>query len=367
MITMYRAFITWPQTLFTADVIVKKEKYLGEDYAIAIRNGTSEVIAKSTDHASVIQSAINAVENNGSVFIASGKYELSRTIVINKRIKLAGSKGTILVQKSDIDVIKLDGSGSYGSYLAGFKITSAITPTSGKGIVINGSTGNIIEDIEIEKVYIGIYVYGSATGPLYSYFNTIRNVDVHNCVSHGIMIDGDNTYNQNNLFINVRSRNNGGDGIYANTSTVTIIEGELAYNGGYGFNPSSALLYALLHNVHMEGNSSGNINNDAGLYKKTLVSIGGNPSLQLIDHRYGKVVELQLAGYYDRVLLKVSGTTVMQATSSKMEKNGLPLYTDCGSIPASGDYTGESLVCYDSANAKWVLKVWDGSAWQTIG
>ena len=41
--------------------------------------------------------------------------------------------------------------------------------------------------------------------------------------------------------------------------------------------------------------------------------------------------------------------------------------SDCGSLSSTGDYTGQLVACYDSANSKWVLKVWDGSAWQTIG
>ena len=41
--------------------------------------------------------------------------------------------------------------------------------------------------------------------------------------------------------------------------------------------------------------------------------------------------------------------------------------SDCANLPSSGEYKGETYICYDSANSKWVLKVWDGSAWQTIG
>ena len=80
------------------------------------------------------------------------------------------------------------------------------------------------------------------------------------------------------------------------------------------------------------------------------------------------VVESSGFGTYTPVPLKLryAGSDKI-IIGDTIQKNGLPLYTDCSSIPASGDYTGEAVVCYDSTAAKWVLKVWDGSAWQTIG
>ena len=40
---------------------------------------------------------------------------------------------------------------------------------------------------------------------------------------------------------------------------------------------------------------------------------------------------------------------------------------DCTQLPAVGIEAGQSILCYDSSASKWVLKVWDGTAWQTIG
>jgi len=41
--------------------------------------------------------------------------------------------------------------------------------------------------------------------------------------------------------------------------------------------------------------------------------------------------------------------------------------SDCTNLPIAGIYVGDNYACYDATAAKWVLKVWDGSAWQTIG
>ncbi len=50
-----------------------------------------------------------------------------------------------------------------------------------------------------------------------------------------------------------------------------------------------------------------------------------------------------------------------------VESIQLPLYTDCADLPDSGNFTGDTRACYDTGAAKWVIKVWDGSAWQTVG
>jgi len=44
----------------------------------------------------------------------------------------------------------------------------------------------------------------------------------------------------------------------------------------------------------------------------------------------------------------------------------IPVLSDCANA-RNGTAKGELMVCYDTGAAKWVLKVWDGSAWQTIG
>ena len=49
------------------------------------------------------------------------------------------------------------------------------------------------------------------------------------------------------------------------------------------------------------------------------------------------------------------------------DEKAIPLLSDCANLPSSGDYTGQAYVCYDSGAGKWVLKVWDGSAWQQVG
>jgi hypothetical protein len=48
-------------------------------------------------------------------------------------------------------------------------------------------------------------------------------------------------------------------------------------------------------------------------------------------------------------------------------KIGLPFLSNCSSLPTSGSYIGQVYVCYDSNLAKWTMKVWDGTTWQSIG
>ena len=333
--------------------------------SVAIDSKGQKIAGPSTDHASVIQRAIENMQDGGTIFL-HGSFNIDKTIVINKPVVLLGSgkNATKLVQVSDVDVIKLEGQGSWGTIIKHLTITSSITPASGRGIVINGSSYNIIEDVEIEKVYIGIYIYGDST-PLYSYFNTFMNVNIHDCISHGIYIDGETAYTRINTFINVRSTQNGGDGFrMEDTDEFTIIGGEAYNNGGYGvYIGSGALNYHI--STHLEANSAGDTN--LGTYSRGL-TLGFSQGLVISDQRYSnRYLQLVFNGFYNRAYFKVSGATIMELGADGVKKTGLPLLSDCANLPASGDYTGETIVCYDTGLAKWVLKVWDGSVWQTIG
>ena len=59
--------------------------------------------------------------------------------------------------------------------------------------------------------------------------------------------------------------------------------------------------------------------------------------------------------------------TLVRRNKGADPQGEVEVYSDCTNIPTTGLYKGHVIACYDSANSKWVLKVWDGSAWQTIG
>jgi len=100
------------------------------------------------------------------------------------------------------------------------------------------------------------------------------------------------------------------------------------------------------------------------------------------DGAWGFVIR-SLSEDYPRFRLGTTGTIsysdgqnplniVLQNVGGKLriqnvESLQIPTLYDCADLPSSGNFEGDARVCYDTGASKWVLKVWDGSNWQTIG
>lgn len=116
----------------TADIIIYKDG----DYAVAVETRTRQIIGRDTDHALVIQSAINklSTENKwGMIYITPSEYNISRTIeIMNNGIVLAsgginqgqGASAKLKASNSVDPLIKIGDSSKLvvGSGLVGLQI-----------------------------------------------------------------------------------------------------------------------------------------------------------------------------------------------------------------------------------------------------
>lgn len=101
----------------TADVIV----YRDGDYAVAVDGRTGTVIARNTDHAYVIQEAINYLPSNRtsiSTIELKGVFEVDKTITLPSYTRITGGKiiknfdGTLIINNDTVNgnsYIELDG------------------------------------------------------------------------------------------------------------------------------------------------------------------------------------------------------------------------------------------------------------------
>jgi len=165
-----------------ADVIVFREG----DYAIAVDGKTKQVIAKSTDHAEVLQKAVDALTNGGEVFIKGGVYEISTPIKVTKSppITLRGERGfaervagkgepggpwgTVLKATSPIsEVILISDNTNYVRSPSIKSLTIDGYGNANYGIHVNYAGGVVIQDVEIYNcIYDGIFLEGAAGAPV---------------------------------------------------------------------------------------------------------------------------------------------------------------------------------------------------------
>jgi len=201
-----------------ADVIVFRKGNL----AIAVKGDTKETIASSTDHAEVIQAAINYLKSQGGgkLFIASGDYLLNKPLVIKQGgIILYGGGATRLISNGSniisieyeegtggiafititdmrldggnnnvraitnenspgdawtrdiiierLQIVNLNGSDAIGIYLEGperVRIRDCFINEVKKGIAFKSAPGYAGGNIWIENNYIGIYDQPDAVG-----------------------------------------------------------------------------------------------------------------------------------------------------------------------------------------------------------
>jgi len=154
----------------TANVIVFKEG----DYAVAVDGKTKEVIARGTDHASVIQQAINHVHNKGGgiVFIKSGIYILNNYIIIRSNVWLVGSGESTVLKRSATATFTLA-----MIYNENFGQANGVENVAIMSLVLDGNKDENTTGIH------GIQIYGGKR-------ITIRDVIVRNTTLEGIIIGG---------------------------------------------------------------------------------------------------------------------------------------------------------------------------------
>ena len=179
-----------------------------DDTGIYAKDASGNIIAQGTadvDDASVIQSAIDALDYGESLLLKAATYILDRKLTL-KPINFIGEgigwgQGTILELADNVndDVIEMYSGGtlSHRYYyvngrLAHLKIGgNKDAQTAGNGIVLAWTQHFIIEDVEIRDVH------DYAIKILRSYWTTVRNVHVTQC-GNGIKIgeyDSNGKYN----------------------------------------------------------------------------------------------------------------------------------------------------------------------------
>jgi len=259
-----------------------------------------------------------------------------------------GIKSTVLSQDADVNVIEIT---AHGCEIANMKITGTVTNPTKDGIVIK-SCRNLIKEVEVEKTYNGIQLYGDNT-PIYCYWNTLVKCYIHHCINDGVhMNDASPGYCNNLLALDCDVNHNGNHGFHI-TRYCRIIGGQSSYNSGKGFNVTDA--HNIIHSF-AEGNDGGN-----GIQGRELELIGGNPYLYLTDPRYtDRYFQLAFSGYYKRADFNVDGTTVMQLFDTGRLKAPaiLNIPTSAPASPQEGD------MYFDSATN--TLYIYNGSAWVSV-
>jgi len=176
-------------TITPADVIVYREG----DCAVAVDGKTKNMIARSTDHAEVIQKAINHVANKGGgkVYIKAGTYTLSTDIVPKDNVAIVGS--------------------GYSTVL------------TGRRFYLEYKNNIIIGDLRIKDATWGIYLIGCNN-------ITIKNVFIENIQNEGIK--NTNEFSRNIIIRGCRITNCAEHGIVLYRVTDVVIEGNFISNCG---------------------------------------------------------------------------------------------------------------------------------------
>ena len=249
---VYEDFIWWDDrgkyTSPVASAIVYKEG----DYAVAkVWNeqwGRWSRIAKSTDHASVIQSAIDEVYNRyggGKVFISEGEYTINTEITPKSNIILTGDKPTLKhysgncihgIDISNVVISNLkivdaapDQHTELGGLTNGILIESIDTPVENIMILNNEVAHSVREGIHLNNVLskssatdnyglkniiiAGNYIHDLTTGTIGTDGNgigvhrksdgvIIENNIIENTISTGILVGSGSEFNYNkNVYI----------------------------------------------------------------------------------------------------------------------------------------------------------------------
>jgi hypothetical protein len=145
----------------------------------------------STDDTAAIQTAIDALpEAGGQVFIPSGTYVISSSLVLAEGVQLVGTgPGSILRVASGslgIDVIQIgDGSGTVSfASVCDIKISSDGQKTGGAAIKMTLGYRVWIERVALEYQYRGVYMYNSTA-------IWLQNSDIRDTTENAITIESD--------------------------------------------------------------------------------------------------------------------------------------------------------------------------------
>ncbi|MCD6093193.1 MAG: right-handed parallel beta-helix repeat-containing protein [Candidatus Omnitrophica bacterium] len=200
-----------------ADIIVYRE---GEE-AVAIKTDTREVIAHGTDHAEVIQKAIDYVasKGGGTIHITKGTY-----IITTKDIGLPYKVGIHIIEKAGIRIVG-DGEGNTVLKLADGVGGTVIYYKNAhwleiRDLTIDGNKDNNT-DSGIDGDLAGIK--GHTT-----YFAKIVNVELRNCVRQGFYPTNCSWSHYENIY----AHHNGYEGIVLDSEDLsTVINLKTGTNG----------------------------------------------------------------------------------------------------------------------------------------
>jgi len=449
-----------------ADVIVFREG----DYAVAVDGKTKEVLARSTDHANVIQRALDYAgslawdESTYPVVAGVGLFEITKTITIPERV-ICNFKSARFRVVEDVDVVKATkrfkilGLTIDVSAVEGFTKRAVVVenpnithPDHAFEIVVkvlNGyRTGTAVElyvdqdGAAITLSYVRAIVDGfekalslravNSAGCAYINSNTFDVTARYS--KYGIYMERNKDLSLSDLGLNsnlfrvhyiagsdtiaalkISGRYNvflvditdivpyapetaksiifdtdaKGNIVLGKTESADRIEDNGSYNWvlGAGLETERRKIVGVTE-VDVLGKGNIMVFNGTSLFLEAqsaddiahfAVLAGDN---KVTDSAWAFIAR-GLSDNYPRLRIAPNGTIsfgdgasppniVIQNVSGKariynVDSLQLPLYTDCANLPASGNFTGDARACYDTDAGKWVLKVWDGSNWQTIG
>jgi len=169
------------------------------------------------DHFDKIQTAIDVVAENGSIYIHNGTYY--ENIVIDKSINLIGENkdGTIIDGVGTSDTINIA-----ADWINIFGFTVKNSSSGGAGIKFYDAEHCIIGNINASDNEIGIYIY-------YSSNNSINNVTAINN-AYGILLSDSSNYS----IVNTIVSNNDYYGIILGSSNYCTITNTTINNNGVG-------------------------------------------------------------------------------------------------------------------------------------
>jgi len=265
------------------------------------------------DHYNQIQYAINAVADNGSVFVRTGIY--TEQIYIDKALQMMGEDKviTIIDGEQESDVVTID---AQNISIIGFTIQN----TSYSGITVQpGSNHAIINNNIISGNNKGIEIATNNKGIIISEnYITNNNDGINGELLNSLIINNIVNYNENSgIVIDIMSMNN------------TIINNTVTNNGNEGID-----LYSSLNTV-TDNTIVGNHYNGILIHDASSNSISGNVLFN--NQRYGISAEDDTANntiYYNIFVDNEYGNA---------EDKGENIWND--DYPAGGnfwgDYTGE--------------------------
>ena len=144
---MYKSYIDYPQDDFTADVIIYRE----DDSAVAVRRRIKEVIARSTDHAQVMQKLLGM---GGRIYV-DAELEIDKTLAVLKdNTHLIFSPRSKIIVVSDIDHVLDIGSNDINNPVKPKNIVLKNIVIDAQGKANIGISVNMVDGLAAENIYV---------------------------------------------------------------------------------------------------------------------------------------------------------------------------------------------------------------------